>query len=225
VPGLAQWRRGQPERASAFAGAFASALAVAALGWGTPLGLAMLALAFAAHVLSAADAVRQDAFPGFARGVPTLSAALALALAGYAPALWLASALAWPAPRGDGSGERYLVDRWAFLPEAPRVGDRVYFRAPGSERGQVGGVVAGPGQEVEWREGRLWVDGRVQPWSRPLAARAPREMVLTVPGDALLLAVPPEASAPSCGLLLVPREQVVGRAWARFYPVWSRRLI
>jgi hypothetical protein len=31
---------------------------------------------------------------------------------------------------------------------------------------------------------------------------------------------------PSIGsLVLVPRDQIIGRAWARYYPVWDRRLL
>ena len=95
IPGYPQWVWNQTERAAALGGMYAASMAVAFFSWGTRIGLVMLALAFLAHVSSAADAIRQAAFPGFGRWVPTVSAGFGLGLGCYAPVLALASVLAW----------------------------------------------------------------------------------------------------------------------------------
>jgi hypothetical protein len=225
-PGYAQWRWRQRERAWVFAGAFASALGVGVLAWGSPLGLAMLALAYAAHVASSADVIRQVAFPGFARGVPALSASLGLGLSCYAPGLFLASTLAWPASRAERPGERFLVNRWAYSADhTPGTGDRIYFRNPNGIGGEVGRVVATAGQELEWLDGQIRIDGRPLSWTPRVRGTAPRELLFTVPEGSLLVAPPAGADASSCGMVMIRREQVEGEAWARYYPIWSRRFV
>src|SRR5438477_4641868 len=73
-PGAAQWSWRQRERAAVFFGSFATALVVGLFTWGTKTSVAILVFAFGMHVASAADAIRQGAFPGFGRWVPTVSA-------------------------------------------------------------------------------------------------------------------------------------------------------
>jgi hypothetical protein len=33
------------------------------------------------------------------------------------------------------------------------------------------------------------------------------------------------APAPTGSLVLVGQDQIIGRAWAQYYPVWDRRLL
>src|SRR5262245_13218377 len=61
IPGYAQWRWNQRERALVLFGSFAAALVVGAFAWGTATGAAVLAFAFAAHVVSVVDVFRQSA--------------------------------------------------------------------------------------------------------------------------------------------------------------------
>ena len=125
VPGYAQWSWRQRERGLVLFGSFAAALAVGGFAWGTRTGLAVLAFAFGTHVVSVVDVIRQSAFPGFGRWVPLFSASTGLGVAMYAPALALASLVAWPAYRG-GSDPRCLPGRLRGLPggraEAGRLG-------------------------------------------------------------------------------------------------------
>src|SRR5262249_27631362 len=114
IPGWPQWSWGQRDRALVFFGWFATALGVGLFTWGTPWSVLSLAFAYVAHVASATDAIRQGAFPGFGRWVPTVSATTGLGLGCYLPALALGSVLAWPAPRAEAPRERYLVNRWAY---------------------------------------------------------------------------------------------------------------
>ncbi len=219
VPGFFQWRRGQVERALSLGLGIAAAVAVGVFAWGTPLGLAMWAGAYALHASSAADALRQAAFPAFARGVPVASAAFALGLAGYGPLLATAWALAWPAPAGGGSGERFLIDRWAYRAAGPSVGDWVGYRSGTGAKVTVARVVAGGGQEVHWQGRRLRIDGLAPAW---VPGGLPEsELALRVP-EAHLLVAPEQGPG---GLVLVADQQVVGRAWARYYPIRARRLL
>ena len=70
VPGLPHWHWRQHDQALTF---FLFHLAATSIGlflWGTWLSLLMLAFAFGAHAVSAADAIKQAAFPKFGRMSP-----------------------------------------------------------------------------------------------------------------------------------------------------------
>ena len=99
IPGYPQWLWHQTERGAVLGGTYLAAMAVGLFAWGSPLGLAMLGLGFFAHVASASDAIRQGAFPGFGRWVPTVSATAGLGLGCYGPAAAMAVLLAWPGDR------------------------------------------------------------------------------------------------------------------------------
>ncbi len=124
LPGYPQWRWRQRERALVLGGTFGSALAVGLFAWGTPLGLSLLGVAFFCHVASVADAMRQVAFPGFARGVPTLSTSLGLGLGCYGPLLVVATVVAWPGARRGRRGS----DTWSI---AGRIRSKSRSRAIG----------------------------------------------------------------------------------------------
>jgi hypothetical protein len=227
VPGFPQWWWRQRERALVLFGSYATALGVGLFAWGTWWGGLILALAVATHVVSAADAIRQGAFPGFGRWVPLVAAGFGVGLGGYGPALALAAGMAWPV--GDGP-DGYLVNRWAFRRAEPRAGAWIGLAEAEGRTPWIGRVVATSGQAVEWAGGQLRVAGEIQVWDPPRSARHPAEMTLEVPRDHLLVAreakaEPGVAEAPAGGLVLVPRRQVLGRAWCRLYPVWSRRLL
>ena len=126
IPGYPQWGWRQRERAGVLFGTFAAAGIVGLFAWGTRTGMAMLGLAFLTHVTSAADAIRQHAFPGFGRWVPTVSASVGLGVGCYVPALAMASILAWPESRDGAPHEGYLITRWAYRTVEPRPGDWVW---------------------------------------------------------------------------------------------------
>jgi hypothetical protein len=224
VPGYAQWSWRQRERALIFSGSFVTALAVAAFTWGTWTGLALLAFAFGTHVVSTVDVVRQSAFPGFGRWMPVVSASGGLAIGVYGPALALATLLAWPAMQGGSSPDGYLVNCWSYRGGAPERGDWVWLRTSPWAEPRIGRVLAGPGAELEWSEGELHVAGAPVYSGTPLhSTLPPAELAYTVPEGHVL--VGPEAGSASERPILVPRDQVLGRAWARFYPVWERRFL
>ena len=228
VPGLPQWSWRQRERALVLFGSFAMALGVGVFGWGTRTSLALLAFAFATHVVATVDVVRQSAFPGFGRWMPLASATGGLAAGVYGPALWLATLLAWPGMPAGTPADGYLVNCWAYRARVPGRGDWVWLRTAPWTAPRIGRVVAGPGTELEWSPEALRVAGETLASPAPLhSARPPAALAYTVPAGHVL--VDPNAGArlgESAGhLVLVPRDQILGRAWARYYPIRERRLL
>jgi hypothetical protein len=228
IPGHAQWYWGQKERALVHFGSFAAALGVGVFTWGTRLGLVILAFAFLAHAASAADAVRQGSFPGFGRWIPHISASVGLALGCYVPMLCIASVYAWPGISGVAGSEGYLINRWAYQGRSePKRGDSVWIFPYRAQAAEVATVLAGPGQEVEWIGEECRVDGKLVslPHFSPVAPET--DAVIQVPIDHVLVRRG-NSEAPfdtSSGLALVPRDRVMGRAWAQYAPFWDRRLL
>ncbi len=232
VPGLPQWDWGRRDRGFALATLFASSAATAAFAWGTRLGWLLAAVCFATHAGSVCDALCQSAFPPLRRREAWFVACLGLGLGLYAPAMVVAITYAWPdsnASRAVGDPSGYFVNLWAFRDKAPQTGDWVWLR-DGSARprgARAGRVVAGPGEQVTWRDNAFQVDGR----RVPLDARAkrilpPAELELLVPQGFLL--VDPDRDGDSAslgGIELVAMKDVGGRAWARAYPLSERRLL
>ncbi len=227
IPGYPQWAWRQSERAAALVGTYIAAMAVTVFAWGSRAGLAMLGLAFLAHVVSAADAIKQSAFPGFGRWIPATSASVGLGLGCYAPLLALATALAWPESPSGSTQDQFAINLWAFRAAEPTPGDWVWYRSPDSNGFGLGRVVAGQGKSVEWTPGGLSVNGRPLPWMPGAPGGSPLDLAMIVPDGEILVAPVRMGSGrpPSCGLNLVAREGVVGRPWARLYPIWRRGLL
>jgi hypothetical protein len=228
VPGYAQWYWRQRERALILFGSFAAGLGVGVFAWGTRTGMAVLGFAFLTHVVSVVDVLRQSAFPGFGRWMPVASASGGLALGVYAPALALAAMVAWPAVGGGQASTGYLVNCCAYRGAGPKRGDWVWARTSPWADPRVGRVVAGPGDGVEWSDHQLRVNGRALNPGRPFRSDGPPDtLAFNVPDGHVL--VQPEAGLEpgtlSEGLVLVSNDQVKGRAWARLYPIWNRRLL
>jgi len=230
VPGFPQWSWRQRDRALVLFGSYAAALVVGVFAWGTATGLAVLAFAFATHAASAADAIRQYAFPGFGRLVPACSASAGLGAICYGPALAMASVFAWPIAPEERPREGYLVNRWAYREGGdPRPGETIWLRqAPRGARPRIARVVAGPGQRLEWSAGRLLVDDREVAGSPFRTSGSPDELKLTVPDGHVLISfgLDPAANRPvPGGWEIVDRADVQGRAWARSYPIWDRAFL
>lgn len=233
VPGLPQWWRGERSRGLVLLGWYGSAVLVAGFGWGSAVGAMLLGVAFLVHCASVADGVRQSAFPGFGSWAPWYSAAVGLGAIGYVPALVVALDLAYPAWTDDGG---YLVNRRAYEQQEPSPGQWVWLDRPSSERPRgMARVVAVAGQVVSWSSGGILVDGRrlaIDPeqWTPTPGTQGRFE----IPERALLVVC--EAPRPSTqswskevlssmGLELIPADWVVGRPWARSYPIWQRRML
>jgi hypothetical protein len=230
IPGYPQWAWRQRERALVLFGSYLVAVGVGLFAWGTPIGMAVLAFAYGTHVASATDAVRQRAFPGFGRWVPMISASGGLGLGIYAPALALATLFAWP---GMGSGlarEGYMVNCRAFRNTPPRPGEWIWLQSSPWGGGRLGRVIAGPGQEIGWSGEQFRVDGQLPPPGLASCRRPRRpaaDLIFTVPRNhALIAPASPGSPEPVPGnLVLVPRDQILGRVWARLYPIRARQFL
>lgn len=230
VPGWPQWSWGQRERGLVLLGSYAAGMIVGLFAWGTPVGLLMLGFAFASHVVSMVDAIRQHSFPRIRGWIPIASSMAGLGLV-YGTVLLAGLLVAWPAGLLAGPGVSYLVNTWAYPQgEAPRPGDYVWFEGTQAAGPRVARVLAGPGQEVGWTERKLRVDGVTA--QRPINFRGPGipdQLEFTVPPDHVLVSpdldADPDGRSSTPDLVLIPTERVVGRAWAQLYPVWNRRLL
>lgn len=229
VPGHAQWAWGQRDRGVVLFGSFLAAVAVAVFGWGTPLGFVLLGFAYLTHVASVSDSLLQSAFPALGRKAAFAAASGGLAAGVYAPLILSAATFAWPSASSDSLPERYLVNCLAYHRRDPRRNEWVWYRPSPSSEPRLGRITAAEGQEIRWSEDRLRVDDRL---TRTLgatfrSASAPREMAFRVPAAHLLVDDPRAASNPSHsdGPMIVPREWVMGRAWAVLYPIRDRRLL
>jgi hypothetical protein len=228
VPGWPQLAWGQRERGWVLLGSFLVAIGAGILAWGTWLSWSFLAFAFLAHVTSTTDAIRQGSFPVYSRRtvVPMIGGAFAAFL--YVPALLTLIAMAWPGSAPDRSRSVYLVNCWAYRSAQPRGGHWVWLHLPPQGRFHAARVVAVAGQEVEW-DGSQWrVDGQTQQLLAPARTTAwPRACRFRVPADQVLVKPEEEEGSPSTtgSLVLVEQDQIIGRAWAQYYPVWDRRLL
>jgi hypothetical protein len=140
--------------------------------------------------------------------------------------LTVATLVAWPGVSG-GSPDGYLVNCWAYRASEPRRDDLVWYRPTPSGAPRVGRVVAEHGQEVEWSGTQLWVEGRPDRRGDVHPPGAPRALSYQVPEGHVL--VRPEGMGAVTRLLEAPmvvgRDQILGRAWVRFYPVRERRFL
>jgi len=93
---------------------------------------------------------------------------------------------------------------------------------------RAGQVVAVAGREVGWTGRRWLVDGKDLQSKLPAALPYyPNAWRFQVPPNHV--AIGPETTSataePSSPLVIVSKEQIVGRAWARYYPFWERCLL
>lgn len=228
LPGSAQLAMGQRGRALAHAGSFVSALVVAGFCWGSWLGWLALGLAAAWQLASMVDLLGQLAFPAFSTRRASLAALTALGLVVYLPLLGLLWLCAWPSQSDRISGAGYLVNRLAYRDHAPAAGQWIWIRTTPSRMPSTGQILAIENEEVECT-GRGWrVNGREVrlPFPGP-ATDYPDGWRFRVPADHVLVGsesrgAKVELSSP---LMIVARDQIIGRAWARYYPLWDRCLL
>jgi hypothetical protein len=228
VPGWPQARWKQPVRTCLYCVLYWSAILTTFVCWGTLEGWAAVVIAFGVQTSSAVDAIAQSRFPLRGGTVSDWLIVTAVFLCMYVPVVIYASEVAWPGFEPGDSHRVYLVDYLAYRSSSPRDGDWIWMRMPRGTEAGVARVIALPGQEVEWT-GRRWkIDGRALPHPGPMRAAAwPLACRFRVPDNEILVEpeYPPDQDPPAGPIVLVPEESVMGRAWARFYPIWERRLL
>jgi hypothetical protein len=228
VPGLLQTHWQQSERGMVYLLSFSTALAMGILCWGSLLGWCFLLFSFASHVAASLDVLGQRSFPVFHRNVALAAAILGIGLTVYAPLGVVLASFALPAFSDGTAGVGYLVNRRAYQDQRPAPGHCVWMRVSPGSNPRAGQVVAVGGQEVSWTGRRWQVDGKDLD-SVPLGSLPyfPHAWRFLVPHDHVL--VQRESTItdvePGASLVIVSQEQIVGRAWARYYPVWDRCLL
>jgi len=195
---------------------------------GSLLGWCFLAFCFLTHIAASLDVVRQRAFPVFPRSVALAAAILGMGLTVYLPIGALLWFCAFSTCSDGVSGVGYLVNRLAYQEREPSPGHCIWMRLSPASNPRAGQVVAVAGQEVEWT-GRRWrVDGKDLQSKLPAALPCyPNAWRFQVPPNHVVIG-PETTSAtaePSSPLVIVSKEQIVGRAWARYYPFWERCLL
>lgn len=234
-PGLPFWLDGEKTRALILGGGVASLLAAAVLVWGSPIAPVFALGAFAVHVYAVAEAIRRRAFPPHAPWVPWLASAAAVSSLFYAPALFVASALALPVfPRGF-SDQGFAVNRWAYRGGLdPGKGDLVLLSDAGIPGPWLGKVIAAAGEHVIYpspeRLRPLGGDEAMPRVGRPGGTGwVVREFDMEVPRGYALVAViqgtakiDPQARAER--LFLVSSESLLGKAWTTIAPLSRRKL-
>lgn len=228
VPGWAQFRAGRRELGFLLISTYLSALLASALTWGTVLSSALLSAAFLTHAASFADAIVSTAFPGFRRGVVVVSVSIVLGVAVYLPAATVALRRGYPAWQSRPLMGGFLIDLDAYQGRSPERGHHVWLQTTDWRRPRLARVLATSGEEVLIRTGDVFVGGLPVPGASLRNRRLVDSFELSVPKDHLLVAYQsgddPELSLPA-NWELIPEGEVMGRAWARSYPIWNRRLL
>ncbi|MCS6812452.1 MAG: signal peptidase I [Cyanobacteria bacterium] len=124
-------------------------------------------------------------------------------------------------------GDRLVVEKVSYRFHLPQRGDIVVFEPPeqllqfGYRKQQVfiKRVIGLPGQRIAVRSGRVWVNG--QPLEEPYIAAAPTYQLpdIQVPsGTVFVMGDNRNNSNDSHVWGFLPIDNIVGRAWFRFYP-------
>ena len=109
----------------------------------------------------------------------------------------------------------------------PKPGDVIVFRYPQDPtKDFIKRVIAGPGDTVQVRSGQLWVNGRII--DEPYIADHPGYNVAlqTIPPDQFfVLGDNRNNSSDSHVWGLVPRDNVIGKAWVIYWPMRNVGLV
>jgi signal peptidase I len=167
---------------------------------GSFIGSVLLGLAFSVHTSSSLSILFRYGGSALGRLRAGLFVLATLALGVYLPIGWAVSRVALPIAVNEGAdpiapGDVFLINRSAYYFSAPQPGDVVLYNSGGMRAAMPTGhgqiyvpageridrVLAGPGSDVRWEYGKLFVNG-VESSFRPLNPRAaPAVVVVQVP--------------------------------------------
>jgi hypothetical protein len=208
VPGLAHFYTGEAFAGRCILGVYVPLMLLAALFFGTRFGGVLLGLAISVHCAGALHVLLRNLTTALTRLLVAVLVPAAIGAGIYAPAYWAVTRVALPITVAEASeplqrDDMLLSNQLAYAFNSPAPGDVVrYYRARIDVAARVGGnpypvifgegeqvdrILAVPGARVEFKDGRLTING-VESDVRPLNARhMPRAFSLTVPSECFLI--------------------------------------
>lgn len=241
LPGWSHFYAGQRVRGHLFLWGTLIFLLPGLILLGTFAGSMLLGLAFSVHSSAALDIVTQT-FPDAgmrARMARSVLVSIVLALVVYVPLGLLLMRVADPtvihySTAPFQTGDVLLVNHWA----KPRPGQVVMYEIPSvvqtNQRNRfvhftgerMDRILAGPGDDVFWENGRLTVNGVASDRLPLNPAMAPKRLAVTVPDDHFLILAtttpyvgPNDAESMWLSLSLVSPDRLMGRVYARTHPL------
>lgn len=125
------------------------------------------------------------------------------------------------------SDQRLVIEKVSYMFHGPRRGDIVVLKLPEHESELlIKRVIALPGERVEIREGKVYVDGTVLP-EPYLTQNTPGHMAPEVvpPFHVFVMGDNRGASNDSRSFGMVPLDHIVGKAWVSYWPLSDLRFL
>jgi signal peptidase I len=118
------------------------------------------------------------------------------------------------------NNERLIIEKLSYRIRDPQRGDIVVIKRPSSSEPLIKRVVGLPGDRVEVREGKVYINGQAykepyldqETWGSYGLETVPEEHVFVL-GDNR------RASNDSRSFGVVPYDDIIGRAWVRYWPL------
>ncbi len=118
------------------------------------------------------------------------------------------------------NNERLIIEKISYRLREPQRGDVVVIKRPSSSEPLIKRVIGLPGDRVEVRDGKVYINGHAyeepyldqETWGSYALETVPEEHVF-------LLGDNRRASNDSRSFGVVPFDDIIGRAWLRYWPL------
>jgi signal peptidase I len=242
VPGWAHFYLGQRSRGHLYLWSYLSCLLPGLFMLGTVWGSIQIGLAFSVHTSAAIEIATRELGPGemrdrFVRG---LGVAAMLVMLIYWPAGRLLLSVAEPSliqhatPPALLADDVLLVTHWT----SPQIGQVVLYTLPEYRTAivqhrryefygdRIDRILAGPGDKVRYRDGRLWVNDKASTWFPLNPLHIEKSEPITVPAGNYFI-LPSTAVGPNGAAMLnlweaigiIPAANIHGRVYLRTHPL------
>jgi len=124
--------------------------------------------------------------------------------------------------------QRLVVEKVSYRFHGPRRGDVVVIRVPSQgEELLIKRVVGLPGETVEIRDGRVYIDGQLldEPYASGSTRQGRTAQVVVPPLHVFVMGDNRDHSNDSRAFGPVPIDNIVGRAWLSYWPLRDAGLI